>query len=480
MWQRLGLFGELGVVRCVGLVVVVAGLVGNQPGRTADDRPNVLVFIADDMAVDDCGAYGHPKIRTSNIDGLARDGMKFANAFLTTSSCSPSRCSILTGRYPHSTGARQLHLPLPEAQVTIGQRLKEAGYHTAAAGKWHLGNPTRSEFDVVETRQYRWVETLKRRPRDKPFFMWFAFVDPHRPYKPGAIKKPHTESDAIVPPYLPDVTETRRDLALYYDEIARMDGVVGRVLAELKAQGADKNTMVVFLSDNGRPFPRCKTTLYDSGIKTPLLIRFPGIVKPGTVCSSLVSSVDLAPTIMDVCGERVPKSMQGRSFQALLTSPAKSIRRYIYAEHNWHDFDDHGRSVHSVQFNYIRNYYTDIPGTPPADAVQSPTFQVMRRLRDAGELKPHQKGCFLKPRPKEELYDVENDPHELRNLAELPKYAGVLKQMRGALAAWEQETADRVPESRRPDEFDRETGQRLRKQRGKKANTKQKPSGKTR
>ena len=442
--------------------LLLAAIVGSGlHGPAVADSPNVIVFIADDMAVDDCGAYGHPKIRTPNIDALAKAGMTFTNAFLTTSSCSPSRCSILTSRYPHATGGHQLHLPLPSKQVTMAERLKADGYHTAAAGKWHLGQAAKKKFDTVRPKINTWLQTLKDRPRDKPFFMWFAFVDPHRPYRPGAIPRPHTAEDAVVPPFLPDVPETRKDLALYYDEIARMDGVIGRVLAELDDQGVADNTMVVFLSDNGRPFPRCKTTLYDSGIKTPLLVRFPGVVAAGSTCRSIVSSVDLAPTILDICKVRVPKTFQGRSFSPLLTSPSKTIRRYAYAEHNWHDFDDHGRSVHSVRFNYIRNYYTDIPGTPPADAVRSITYQAMRRLRDAGRLNDNQKGCFIKPRPREELYDVENDPFELQNLAEVDKYAPLLKQMRAALAEWETETDDHVPKKRRADEFDRETGDRL-------------------
>ncbi len=438
--------------------------------------PNVIVFIADDMAVEDCGAYGHPKIRTPNIDALAGSGMKFTNAFLTTSSCSPSRCSILTGRYPHSTGGHQLHLPLPAGQVTVSERLRAAGYHTASAGKWHLGEAAKSKFDVVRPRINTWLKTLKDRPREKPFFMWFAFVDPHRPYRAGAIPEPHKTTDVVVPPFLPDVDETRRDLALYYDEIARMDGVIGRVLAELKEQGEADNTMVVFLSDNGRPFPRCKTTLYDSGIKTPLIVRFPGSVAAGSVCRSVVSSVDLAPTILDICRVKRPATFQGYSFTRLLSKPSEMIRRYAFAEHNWHDFDDHGRSVHSLRFNYIRNYYTDIPGTPPADAVRSITYRAMRRLRDAGGLNDDQKGCFTRPRPKEELYDLENDPFELKNLAGVSKFAPVLEKMREALVAWEKETGDRVPKSRRDDEFDRETGDRLKRKR--KAGKKKKKAAK--
>ena len=155
-------------------------------------KPNIILIIADDMAWNDCGAYGHPKIRTPNIDKLAQQGMTFNNAFLTTSSCSPSRCSIITGRYPHNTDAGQLHLPLPKEQVTFPELLKQAGYHTGAAGKWHLGNATKPKFDIVREGgdsggAGHWVPMLKDRPTDKPFFMWFASFDPHRPYQKNTI-----------------------------------------------------------------------------------------------------------------------------------------------------------------------------------------------------------------------------------------------------------------------------------------------------
>ena len=440
----------------------------------ADDRPNFLVFIADDMAWDDCGAYGHPKIRTPNVDRLAKDGLKFNNAFLTCSSCSPSRSSIMTGRWPHNTGARQLHQPLPASQVTFPSLLKKAGYYTASAGKWHLGPAPKKDFDLVETRMNRWVKTMQDRPKDKPFFMWFAFSDPHRPYRRNIIPKPHTNKDVIVPPYLPDTPEVRADLALYYDEIARLDGVVGRVLETLEKQGGTKNTMVVFLSDNGRPFPRCKTTVYDSGIKTPFIVKWPAKVKAGTTTDALISSIDLAPTILRAAGlgdklqvNAQKKRFQGRSFLPVLSDQKKETNTYIYAEHNWHDFDDHGRAVRSAKFKYIRNYYTDIPGTPPADAVRSPTFRVMRQLHATGKLTPAQRNPFIAPRPKEELYDVSKDPRELKNLADDPNYKDELTKLRRVLSRWEKATADKVPSKRRPDEFHRVTGARL-KQRKKK------------
>lgn len=443
-------------------VLVFMGLKGELSAQTQPTaKTNFIVFIADDMAWDDCGAYGHPKIQTPNLNQLAADGMKFNHAYLTCSSCSPSRASIITGRYPHSTGAHQLHLPLPASQVTFVEKLKDAGYYTASAGKWHLGTPTESKFDLVTTKLNEWVPTLKQRPKDKPFFMWFAFTDPHRPYQRNIIERPHIHEDVSVPPYLPDTPEVRGDLALYYDEIARLDGVVGDVRKELNSQKVASNTVIVFLSDNGRPFPRCKTTVYDSGIRTPWIVAWPAQVKAGSVCNSLISSVDLAPTVLELAGLPMEETFQGKSFHKLLKSPEATTRGLIFAEHNWHDFEDFGRAVRSPRYKYIRNFYTDLPGTPPADAVRSDTYVKMLELRDAGKLTEDQQCCFQIPRQEVELYDMEADPHELHNLAGNPEYREVQQELRTALDQWQEETHDRLPRTRRPDEFDRETGQQL-------------------
>lgn len=431
--------------------------------ETRNKRPNFIVFIADDMAWNDCGAYGHPKIRTPNIDQLAREGMRFESAFLTCSSCSPSRSSLITGRYPHNTGAGQLHQPLPGDQVTFVEFLKKAGYYTAAAGKWHLGKATVRKFDTVHEKMNVWVETLAERPKDQPFFMWFAFSDPHRGYQKNTITDPHSAEDAVIPPFIPDRPAVREDFAMYYDEITRLDGVVGRVLEELKSQGETDNTMVVFLSDNGRPFPRCKTTVYDSGVKTPWIVKWPSKVKPGSTTDSLISSIDLAPTILKAAGLSPTSTFQGKSFLPILEDPQTEIQDEVFAEHNWHDFDDHGRAVRTAKYKYIRNYYTDIPNTPPADAVRSPTYQTMLELKDKGELTPEQMQCFQVPRPKEELYDLANDPYELHNLADNESHAKTLVMMRKRLDDWETRTGDAVPDKRRPDEFDRITGDRLKR-----------------
>lgn len=446
--------------------LLVASLLALTATAVAADRPNVVVIIADDLGAEDTGAYGHPKVRTPNIDRLANAGMRFDRAFLTCSSCSPSRSSLLTGRYPHQTGAEQLHWPLPADQVMFTTPLRQAGYWTAAVGKWHLGPDAKKQFDLVKEGGGKggaenWLPVLRDRPKEKPFFLWLAAIDPHRPYEKGAIAEPHTPADAVVPPYLPDTPAVRADLAGYYDEIARLDGFVGQVLDELDRQKVANDTVVIFLSDNGRPFPRCKTTVYDSGVRTPFLVRWPGGVKAGTTCGRLVSAVDLAPTVLKLAGVKPGPSFVGRHIGPLLADPTKAIREHVFAKHNWHDFEARSRAVRSERFKLIRNDYRDLPNTPPADAVRSPTFAELLRLHDAGKLTPPLEACFTKPLPREELYDLDADPHELKNLAGDPKHADTLAKLRAALDEWAKETKDFVPKDRTPDEFDRRTGQPL-------------------
>lgn len=473
--------------RFLGFLAIVTLLAPTALGADSRHRPNFIVIIADDLGAEDCSPMGHPRVQTPSLQRLASEGLLFRRAFLTCSSCSPSRASIITCRYPHQTGAPQLHLPLPEEQVTFVERLKAAGYWTAASGKWHLGPAANRAFDEVQdegTAGFQlpaaaegaaavmhdkknasgcagWVPALQRCPADRPFFLWFAAFDPHRDYETGILTRSHTADDVVVPPYLPETSEVREDLARYYDEITRLDSYVGAVLDELQRRGQAENTYVIFLSDNGRPFPRCKTTLFDSGIQTPLIIRRPGHVPAGTASDALVSSIDLGATILQLSGTEPPEGIEGKSFHEVLSNPAAPHREHVFAEHNWHDFDAYQRAVRTSRLKYIRSFDTEHPLTPPADAVRSPTFQTMRRLRDAGELGASQQQCFDPARPAEELYDLEKDPHELTNLATDPQYADALAALREELDQWRARTYDAALTWRSPDEFDRETGESL-------------------
>ena len=262
-----------------------------------------------------------------------------------------------------------------------------------------------------------WVPTLRDRPKDKPFFLWLASTDPQRPFRDHAIAEPHRASAVAVPPYLPDTPEIREDLALYYDAIARLDKNVGAVLGELTRQGLAGSTVVIFLSHDGSPFARGKTTLLDSGIRTPLVVRWPAAARPGASSSSLVSAVDIAPSILELAGAEPVRGMQGQSFVPILKDPEARIRTYAFAEHNWHDYMAYERGVRSEGFTYVHNELPDLPATPPADVVRSATFQQMRKLFEAGKLTPAQGFCFVNPRSSEELYDLSADPQALVNVA---------------------------------------------------------------
>ncbi len=454
------------------------------PQQADGDKPNIILIIADDMNWNDCGAYGHPYIRTPNIDRLANLGMRFEHAYLTANSCSPSRSSIITGRYPHNTGAEQLHWPLPEDSVTFVEKLKNAGYYTAAAGKWHLGKAVKDHFDDIFEASMSgfilpsgdgkeppkmiakapsgceaWLPTLQNRPRDKPFFLWLAALDPHREYEKGSLIPAHSLGEVIVPPHLPDTPEVREDLRLYYDEIGRLDQYVGRVITELDAQKITNNTMVLFISDNGRPFPRDKTSLYDGGIRTPWIVKWSTVVAPGSVTDSLVSSVDIASTLLDIAGLVAPPTIGGRSFLPILLDPETITRDYVFAEDHWHDYEDHGRSVGNQRYKLIRNDYYDLPATPSADAGRSPTWQTLRKLYDKNQLNSVQKACFIAPRPHYELFDLEEDPDELSNLVSHPDYQGILKKLKYELDEWSKRTQDFMPSKRTQDEVDRLTGE---------------------
>ena len=452
---------------------------------TLTAAPNVILFIADDVSWNDLGCYGNAAARTPNIDRLAAKGRRFDEAILVASSCSPSRSSIITGRYPHNNGrASELHQPIAAHLPWFPRLLREAGWYTALVGKHHMTSdkpaageqPQPEPFDLVDSGNApgnkgghaTWVKTLQERPKDKPFFFWFASLDAHRPWdadkdwKEDLYGPKHDPAKVIVPPYLNDDAATRDDLASYHNEITRWDYFIGRVVAELEQQGTLDDTLILIMADNGRPFPRAKTRLHDSGMKTPFVAHWPkGIAKPGTTTQSLISSIDIAPTILSLAGVAVSPTMQGLSFAPVLADPTATPRKHAFSEHNWHDYEAHGRSVRSEGFLYIVNSRPQLAWQGPADSVHSPSFQSLRAVRDAGKLTPPQADVFLAPRPAVELYRTDADPLQLQNLADDPNYASVKARLAKLMNEWTEATGDSAPADLSKDSFDRETGEKL-------------------
>lgn len=447
-------------------------------------KTNVIFFIADDVSWNDYGCYGNPAARTPHIDALAKNGIRFDQAYLTASSCSPSRSSIITGRYPHNNGkAAELHQPISWNLPWFPEMLREAGYFTAISGKHHMtstkgpnGETRPKPFDHVDGGRSKgnsgghanWVQTTQDRPKDKPFFFWFASYDAHRGWdadKQWDVDRygpMHKAEDVIVPPFLVDDQETREDLASYYNEVTRFDHYIGAVVAELKTQGELDNTLIFVLADNGRPFPRAKTRIHDSGMKTALVAHWPGqIQKPGSASDALVSVIDLAPTVLAAAGLNTAPTVQGVSLMPLLQNTAPSVRQFAFSEHNWHDYEAHGRGIRGNGFLLLKNSRPALALQGPADSVRSPSHTSLQLRRDAKKLTAAQADVFLAPRPVVELYDLKADPHQLNNLAGHPKFSNQQKELSSVLETWIEETHDSVPKEISHDSFDRETGNSL-------------------
>ncbi|MCR9119347.1 MAG: sulfatase [bacterium] len=466
----------------VGLLLIAASSIG----QAADAPPNVVLIIADDVSWDEFGCYGASSA-TPNITSLATKGMCFSNAYLTASSCSPSRSSIITGRYPHNNGkGAELHKPISAHLPWFPRLLREAGYYTAIAGKHHMTSaapakgvpPQPTAFDDVIGGRVKgntgghglWKQTILERPKDKPFFFWFASFDAHRgwdgdgQWNTEKYGEKHDPKTIAIPPYLADDAETRQDYASYLNEVTRFDHFVGEVVATLKAEKVYDNTLIFVLADNGSPFPRAKTRLHDSGMRTGLVASWPKGISAanlGKTSDSLVSVIDLAPTILRAAGVTPADSMQGVSLLPLFADPEKKVRNYAFSEHNWHDYEAHGRAVRDGEHLLTRNFRTELAWQGPADSVRSPSHKSLQALRDADKLSPAQADVFLAPRPEYELYDTKRDPLQLNNLIDNPDYAAVQTKLQGVLKTWMDQTRDSVPDKITPDTFHRETGNRL-------------------
>jgi arylsulfatase len=434
------------------LTVFFSQLVFAQTERI--NRPNVVLIIADDIGWGDIGCYGNKDVKTPNIDALASYGLVFNNMYVATSSCSPSRCSIISGRYPHNTGAPELHDPLPPQQFMFPEKMRAAGYYTALSGKNHMGPAVKKAFDMISPgkgpgAEEDWVTVLQDRPKSKPFFMWFASNDAHRDWQFNDKGIKYNPNKLVVPPMLYDGEETREDLASYYHEISRFDYYVGEVIAELKRQGIYENTYIMVMSDNGSPFPRNKARLYDSGIKTPFILTGRGVQSAQT--NSLFSAVDIAPTVLDMAGVNKDQRIQGKSFLGILNGRERSTRDFVFAEHNWHVFQSYERMVRYGDWVYIRNGFPERQNLSGESAKNFPAGKELWAAYEKGLLNDHQKDVFLKPRPAEELYNVSEDPFQFANVATARSNKKMLSYLSKVLDTWIEETGDSKPQNPTPD-----------------------------
>lgn len=432
-------------------------LYSNAQNDQSDLRPNILWITCEDISPN-LGCYGDTYANTPNLDQLAKEGVLYSNGFASAPVCAVARSSIITGMYASSQGTQHMRCKArrPEGTKMYPELLQEAGYYCTNNSKTDYNfdmDPKSIWDDCSNSAHWR-----NRSDQNQPFFSIFNFTTSHesrvnredrylnaiKNLSPEQLKK---AGEVPLPPYYPNTEEVRALWARYYNIITAMDQQVGTILQQLEKDGLTDNTIIIFYSDHGAGIPRHKRWLYDGGIKVPWIIKVPEKYQhlspnpAGSKTDELVSFVDLAPTTLHFAGLPIPENMEGRAFLGSNLTPQ---RAYIFAGRDRMDERyDMQRAVRDKRFKYIRYYepykaYCQYMNTPEGGAI----MQAIRTSQATGTLPEAAQQMIASSKPVEELFDCQNDPNELVNLAESPAYKNQLKQMRAAHKQWSDDTKD--------------------------------------
>lgn len=449
------LSGYLQAAFAVGLTGTLSLISNSASAQQSQKRPNILWISTEDLSPH-LGCYGDNVARTPNLDRLASQGIRFTNVFTSAAISAPVRAGIITGMYQTSIGCmhmrttsyrRSAENPIeftavpPHYVKAFTEYLRAAGYYCTN------NNKTDYQFAKDPVPASIWDECSKnahyrnRQDKSQPFFAVFNWIGTHESQN-WDISNVKTDPITVkVPPYLPDNEIVRTNIAKMYDNIARLDSVVGSLLSDLEKEGELDNTIIFFWGDHGDGLPRAKRWLYDSGTNIPLIIKYPGKQKSGSVENRLISSIDFGPTVLSLAGVPVPAHMQGIPF---LGDQQGEARDAVFSARDRVDESyDMIRSVRTDKYLYIRNYYPNEPFTIWVPYLSKmPIYQEMLRLDAEGKLTGAQKSWFAYSRPPEELYDVKADPFQLKNLVKDPSLKKVLVDMRKRHESWTLETGD--------------------------------------
>ncbi|TVY47307.1 N-sulfoglucosamine sulfohydrolase [Lachnellula cervina] len=445
----------------------------------ATTKRNILLLIADDLGKN-LGCYGAP-VLTPNIDALAAESILFSHAFTSTASCSNSRSVIYTGLHTHQSGQYGLagkahHFVIFDHVKTSPAFFREHGYLTGLIGKVHVGPDQAYPWHVRNestTRDVAWVADQadgffeQAKEADQPFFLTVGYIDPHRDMTRSGFGNqdvfdakirdvPYEPADIKVPAYINNLEESRFEFSEYYRSISRLDQGIGLILEKLQASGLADDTLVVFLSDNGPPFLNSKTTLYDAGVRLPFIVRNPkakaeakGIENP-----NMISYVDIFPTFLDWAGkaEQAPEGLAGQSILPILEKPElvpeSDWKHHVFGSHTFHEVTNYWptRFLRTRRYKYHRNVAWRLDFPFSADLYGSLTWDGIRHSQPHGKegeimVGPRKLQDYIF-RPPEELYDLDEDPLEVVNLAKDEKYQQKLKEFRGRLEKWQDDTLD--------------------------------------
>ena len=426
----------------------------------AEERPNILLIVSEDNG-QELGCYGEPFVKTPVLDKLAEEGIRFHNAYVPQAGCSQSRAALLTGLYPHQNGqiglATWKFRMYREDTPNIVRSLKQVGYRTGIIGKLHVNPASAFPFDVKQIPSSNFgrkkLGNYAKHAReffdagDKPFFLSVNYPDAHRPFLTsvdGMPADPLTADDVKSMAYFGlDTPELRKQTADYYNCMSRLDSQVGQLLAALKASGKANETLVVYMGDHGADILRGKRTSYEGGVRVPLIASWAGMVKKGQVNDALVSTLDLMPTFLDVAKAEPVDGLAGRTLSTFLKGQTGDRRKYLFTEyhtHSAHNFYPQ-RTVRDKQFKLIHNLM-------PHEV--NPGYEFTRRkffekLHQVVSKAPHPvRSAYerMQRPPEYELYDLQTDPHEFRNLVDASEFATTFARLKAQLANWRKRTND--------------------------------------
>lgn len=424
----------------------------------AQNRPNILFCLADDWGWPHAGAYGDLAIQTPHFDRLAKEGILFQNAYVSSPSCTPSRNAFITGKYHWELGSgANLWSTLPEEHESFIHLLKDQGYRIGRNlkktwGPGSLDNWIAAHGEHPSGQGYEELEDfLEATPADQPFFFWLGTPDPHRPYEKGSGKKHGIDPEKVhLYPHFPDHEIVRNDIADYYYEVERWDRLVGTAISELERRGLLENTIIIMTGDHGMPFPRGKGNLYDSGTRVPFALRWGEKIKEPLVTDAFISFADIAPTLLESAGVEIPADMTGQSFKPVIEGKSKGKQlitfgreRHVPAQEKPDMGGYPSRGLRTPEYLYIRNYkpqkwpagtgkvgFTNLPDQWYADCDGGPTKDFIAEHKE--EYPEVFRLAFAK-RPEEELYDLKNDPDQINNVAADAQYQAILKELRKEL-----------------------------------------------
>jgi uncharacterized sulfatase len=426
----------------------LAGISRVSFGSENTAKPNFVFIIADDCTFRDIGCYGGQAF-TPNIDKLASEGMRFTQCFQSAPMCSPTRHNIYTGLYPVKSGAYPNHTFAKDGTKSVVHYLKPLGYRLALSGKKHINPPEIFPFEYSDKGNNPDFEAIDKfisgcKESGTPFCLFACSNEPHSPWNKGDASR-YDAAKLKLPPYFVDTAETRENMTKYLAEITYYDWQVGQALALLDKNALADNTLAIVVSEQGSSFPFGKWTCYDTGLQSAFIARWPGKIEPGTVSDALIEYVDVLPTYIEAAGGTPPAVLDGKSLLPVLKGETTEHKQYVFGEMTTRGINNGSdyfgiRSIRSSKFKYVWNFTPEVKFRNAC--TNSSIFESWRKKAET-DANAAEKVRRYEHRPAEELYDVEKDPYEWKNLAGDPKYATIKMRMKKRLLEWMKAMGDK-------------------------------------